>query len=57
MDKIMSFIRADFEWFMYALKNDKLGFDYGDFFKSDKKASRRRKCTGKQGINIVVQQG
>lgn len=50
-------IKGDFEWFIYALQNDKLGFDLGDIVKSIKitRANRKRSCAVRQAKDLAVQ--
>ena len=47
---IISIIKADLEWFVYALKTDNLGYDLGDFLNDLDDFSKycRRKIRGRK---------
>jgi len=44
---IISFIKADFEVFAYALKTDNFGYDLGDFLKYWRTRKNKRKMVRK----------
>ena len=56
MNKIISFIKADLEWFVYALKNDKLGYDLGEFLGDLADFSKYCKSKIKRRKEITVRQ-